>query len=176
MPLYVLIISLHELHPCNKYDMVDIRSNMQIYDLNSKPHGINVSEILLTSWLDSASILHQGQNITKLFTSTGFMNPLIIKTHLMILGSSIITTIHQKRVVWDRNAATSRRCYRVVSNLTRQLSGSNCTPSRQQTPYHTFHEWSLSIIENDHTSTATCRRHSGDGGWRKICWIRQGIR
>ena len=38
-PLDVLITSLHELHLRKIIDMVDTRSNMQLSDLNSKPHG-----------------------------------------------------------------------------------------------------------------------------------------
>ena len=39
IPLDFLITALHELHPRNKIEMVDTRSNNQLADLNSKPHG-----------------------------------------------------------------------------------------------------------------------------------------
>ena len=38
-PLDVLITALHELHLRKKIDMADTRSNIQLADLNSKPHG-----------------------------------------------------------------------------------------------------------------------------------------
>ena len=38
-PLDVLITAIHELHLRNFFDMVDTISNMQLADLNSKPHG-----------------------------------------------------------------------------------------------------------------------------------------
>ena len=38
-PIDVLIASLHELHIRNTFDMADTRSNMQISDINSKPHN-----------------------------------------------------------------------------------------------------------------------------------------
>ena len=38
-PLGVLITAPHELHLRKKIDMVDTRSNMQLYYLNFKPHG-----------------------------------------------------------------------------------------------------------------------------------------
>ena len=34
-----LITSLHELHLRKTFEMIDTRSNMQLADLNSKPHG-----------------------------------------------------------------------------------------------------------------------------------------
>ena len=37
-PLDVLITALHELHLRKIFDMVDTRSNMQLAELNSKPH------------------------------------------------------------------------------------------------------------------------------------------
>ena len=39
-PIDVLITTIHELHPRFFLTMVDTRLNMQISDLNSKPHGI----------------------------------------------------------------------------------------------------------------------------------------
>ena len=39
IPLDVLITSLHKIHLKQTFEMVDTRSNMQFYDLNSKPHG-----------------------------------------------------------------------------------------------------------------------------------------
>ena len=47
-----------------------------------------VSEILLTAWLESASILHRGQKITNYFVLTGFMAPL----------TSMITTARIMRI------------------------------------------------------------------------------
>ena len=38
-PLDVLITALHELHLRKKIEMVNTRSNVQLADLNSKPHG-----------------------------------------------------------------------------------------------------------------------------------------
>ena len=38
-PLDFLITSLCELHLRKTFEMVDTRSNMQLSDLNSKPHG-----------------------------------------------------------------------------------------------------------------------------------------
>ena len=38
-PLGVLITALRELHLIKTFDMVDTRSNMQLSDLKSKPHG-----------------------------------------------------------------------------------------------------------------------------------------
>ena len=38
-PIDVLITFLHELHLRNTFEMVDKISNMQLVDLNSKPHG-----------------------------------------------------------------------------------------------------------------------------------------
>ena len=38
-PLDVLIPDLHELHLRKIFEMVNTRSNMQLVDLNSKPHG-----------------------------------------------------------------------------------------------------------------------------------------
>ena len=38
-PIDVLITDLHELHLGKKIEVVDTRSNMQLSDLNSKPHG-----------------------------------------------------------------------------------------------------------------------------------------
>ena len=38
-PLDFLINALHKLHPRKTFEMVDTRSNMQLADLNSKPHG-----------------------------------------------------------------------------------------------------------------------------------------
>ena len=38
-PLDVLITALRELHLRKTFEMVDTRSNMQLTDLNSKPHG-----------------------------------------------------------------------------------------------------------------------------------------
>ena len=49
-----------------------------------------VSGILLTALLESATILHQGQNITNLFASTGSMDPFTIKHHRMINTAKVI--------------------------------------------------------------------------------------
>ena len=38
-PINVLITALHEICPRKTVDMVDTRSNMQLSDLKSKPHG-----------------------------------------------------------------------------------------------------------------------------------------
>ena len=38
-PLDALITAIHELHLKNIFEMVDTRSNMQLADLNFKPHG-----------------------------------------------------------------------------------------------------------------------------------------
>ena len=38
-PLYFLITALHEIHLRKIFEMVDTISNMQLADLNSKPHG-----------------------------------------------------------------------------------------------------------------------------------------
>ena len=38
-PLDVLVTSIREFHIQNTVEMVDTISNMQVYDLNSKPHG-----------------------------------------------------------------------------------------------------------------------------------------
>ena len=38
-PLDILITALHNIHPQNTFEMVDIISNMQLSDLNSKPRG-----------------------------------------------------------------------------------------------------------------------------------------
>ena len=38
-PIDVLITALHEFHIRKIFDMVDTRSNMQLYDLNFRPHG-----------------------------------------------------------------------------------------------------------------------------------------
>ena len=64
--------------------MVDTRSNMQLYDLNSEPNVRKFSGMLLTMRSVSASILHLALNITNLFASTVYMNPLTIKCNHMI--------------------------------------------------------------------------------------------
>ena len=38
-PLGGLITDIHKFHLRKTFDMVDTRSNMQLSDLNSKPHG-----------------------------------------------------------------------------------------------------------------------------------------
>ena len=38
-PINVLITALREIRPRKTVDMVDTRSNMQLSDLKSKPHG-----------------------------------------------------------------------------------------------------------------------------------------
>ena len=38
-PLIILIANLHEHNLSKTFDMVGKRSNMKLYDLNSKPHG-----------------------------------------------------------------------------------------------------------------------------------------
>ena len=38
-PLIILIANLHEHNLSKTFDMVEKRSNMKLYDLNSKPHG-----------------------------------------------------------------------------------------------------------------------------------------
>ena len=38
-PINVLINSLHDIHLQKIFEMIDTRSNMQLDDLNSKPHG-----------------------------------------------------------------------------------------------------------------------------------------
>ena len=38
-PLDVLINALDKIHLCKKFDIVERISNMQISDINSKPHG-----------------------------------------------------------------------------------------------------------------------------------------
>ena len=49
-PIDILITALDEPHLRNIFDMVDTRSNMQLTDLNSKPHGGKS----LTSLIDCA--------------------------------------------------------------------------------------------------------------------------
>ena len=55
-----------------------------------------VSVILLTARLVSSSIPHQGQNITILFASKGFMTPINIKHH------QIINT-HKMRLIMSKS-------------------------------------------------------------------------
>ena len=38
IPLDVIITAIHELHIRKTFEMVDTRSNMQLTDLNSRPH------------------------------------------------------------------------------------------------------------------------------------------
>ena len=38
-PLIILIANLHEHNLSQTFDMVEARSNMKLYDLNSKHHG-----------------------------------------------------------------------------------------------------------------------------------------
>ena len=38
-PLDFLITDIHKLHLRKTFEMVDTKSNIQLYDLNSKPHG-----------------------------------------------------------------------------------------------------------------------------------------
>ena len=38
----VFITVIHEHQICKKMDMAETRSNMQLYDLNSKPHGFQI--------------------------------------------------------------------------------------------------------------------------------------
>ena len=58
IPTEVPITYLHKLHSQKIFEIVDTRSNIQLVDLNYKPHGRKFSVILLTARLDSSSILH----------------------------------------------------------------------------------------------------------------------
>ena len=46
-PLDVLITAIHELHLRKIFEMVETRSNLQLSDLNSKPHGVKILQNLI---------------------------------------------------------------------------------------------------------------------------------
>ena len=48
-PIDVLITALRELHIRKTFEMVEIRSNMQLADLNSKPRGRKILKKLIDS-------------------------------------------------------------------------------------------------------------------------------
>ena len=83
-PLDVLIAVLHELHICKTFYTVDTISNMQLADLNYKPHGEKVSGVLLTMKLAHSSIRHHNLNITNVFASTGPIDTLTAKCNYII--------------------------------------------------------------------------------------------
>ena len=66
-PLDILITALCELFLRKTFDMLDTKSNMQLHDLNSNPHGRKVSRISFIVPLEPDYILPQVQNTIKLF-------------------------------------------------------------------------------------------------------------
>ena len=99
-PLNILIAALHENHLSKIFDMVDTKSNMKLYDLNSKHHGEKNSGILSTSKLAPDSTLHQAPTITNFFVFESSMNALMPKELISKSISSVkqdITNVGKKR-------------------------------------------------------------------------------
>ena len=74
-PLDVLITALCKFHLRKKIDMVDTRSNMQIYDLNYKPRGGNILRIIIDHAIGS-QLYTPGSVHYKLFFLGQFHDPL----------------------------------------------------------------------------------------------------
>ena len=73
IPIDVLLTSLHELHLRKNIEMVDTRSNIQLSELNSNPHGVKVSKFLLIVPSASNSILPHDRFTIINFVSASFI-------------------------------------------------------------------------------------------------------
>ena len=88
IPTNNLITDIHELHIRKTFKMVNTRSNMQLADLNSKPHGETSSGVSLTTPFYITSILLQVHNNTNYFNLISYMG----------LITSITTSIRKMRL------------------------------------------------------------------------------
>ena len=93
IPLDAWITALCELHLCKYLTWWTQNQTCNLLISIPNPMEGKFSGILLTARLESAYIRHQGQNITKIFSSTDSMDSLAIKHHQMINTTKIMTWI-----------------------------------------------------------------------------------
>ena len=77
--LDVLLTALHELHPRKTFEMVDKRSNIQLADLNSNPHGGKILRDLIDHAIGSRFYPNTGSKQYKLLWLDQFHGHWIMK-------------------------------------------------------------------------------------------------
>ena len=74
-PIDLLITALHELQLRNTFEIVDTISNMQLSDLNSKPHGGKILQNIINLAIGTILYPHPGSLNYQLLCLVQFHGP-----------------------------------------------------------------------------------------------------